>query len=61
MSIVTEIEAAILKLSPKELQEVKAWFDDFYEGRLQLRDAVKQKLDQARDEIRHGSFRIRQP
>jgi hypothetical protein len=61
MSTVTEIEAAIPRLSPKELEELKAWFDDFYEDQLQLTDEVKQKLDQGREEIRQGNFRTRQP
>jgi hypothetical protein len=61
MSTVTEIEAAIPRLSPKELEELKAWFDDFYEDQLQLTDGVNEKLDQAREEIRQGNFRTRQP
>ena len=61
MSTVPEIEAAIPKLSSQELEEFKAWFDDFYEDQLQLADDVKAKLDQAREEIRNGQYRTRQP
>jgi hypothetical protein len=60
MSTVQEIEAAIPKLAAHELEELKGWFDDFYEDQRELTDEVKAKLDQAREEIRAGNYRIRQ-
>jgi len=60
MSTVQEIEAAIPKLARPELEELKGWFDDFYEDQLDLTDEVKAKLDQAREEIRVGNYRTRQ-
>ena len=61
MSTVQQIEAAIPKLSKSELEQFKEWFDDFYEDQLELTDEVKAKLDQAREEIRSGNYRTRQP
>ena len=61
MSTVQEIEAAIPRLPQHELEQLKAWFDDFYEDRLELTDEIKAKLDQARAEIAAGDFRPRQP
>ena len=61
MSTVQEIEAAIPRLTREEIEQLKAWFDDYYEDRLELTDEVKGKLDQARAEIRSGNYRTRQP
>jgi hypothetical protein len=61
MSTVQEIQAAIPKLSPKELVDLKEWLDDFLEDQLELTDEVKAKLDQSRTEIASGQFRTRQP
>lgn len=60
MSTVAEIEAAIPKLSDLDLDRLKAWFDDFYEDRLELADDVKAKLEQARADIAAGEYRTRQ-
>lgn len=59
MSSVAEIEAAIPKLSDSEIEKLKAWFDEFYEDRLELADDVKAKLHQARAEIAAGEYRTR--
>ena len=61
MSTVEEIEAAIPKLRRDEIENLKAWFDDFYEDRLELTDEVKARLDEARADIAAGNFRTRQP
>jgi hypothetical protein len=50
MSSVQEIEAAIPQLSRAEVEEVRAWIDDFLEDQLELTDDVKAKLDQSRRE-----------
>jgi hypothetical protein len=61
MSSVQEIEAVIPKLSRAEVEEVRAWIDDFLEGQLELTDEVKAKLDQSRREIAEGNYTTRQP
>jgi hypothetical protein len=61
MSSVQEIEAVISKLSRAEVEEVRAWIDDFLEDQLELADDVKAKLDQSRREIAEGSYTTRQP
>jgi hypothetical protein len=61
MSSVQEIEAVIPKLSRAEVEEVRAWIDDFLEGQLELADDVKAKLDQSRREIAEGNYTTRQP
>jgi hypothetical protein len=61
MSTVQEIEAAIPRLPQQELEQLKTWFDDFYEDRLELTDEINAKLDQARAEIAAGDYRTRQP
>lgn len=61
MSSVQEIETAIPKLSRPELEQLKAWFDDFCEDSLELTDEVKAHLEQARAEIAAGDYRSRQP
>ena len=61
MSTVKEIQAAIPKLSEKELAELKEWLEDFFEDQLELTDEVKTKLDNSRAEIAAGNYRTRQP
>jgi len=61
MSSVQEIEAALPKLSRAEIEEIRAWIDDFLEDQLELTDEVKAKLDQSRREIAQGGYTTRQP
>jgi hypothetical protein len=61
MSTVQEIKAAIPKLSPSDLAELKGWIEDFFEDQLELREEIKAKLDQSRAEIAAGQCRTRQP
>jgi hypothetical protein len=61
MSTVQEIEAAIPRLSRNEVEEVRAWIDDFLEDQLELTDEVKAKLDQSRHEIAKGCCTTRWP
>jgi hypothetical protein len=61
MSTVQEIEAAIPKLSRAELEQLRAWFDDYLEDHLELADDMKAKLDESRREIAAGNYTTRQP
>jgi hypothetical protein len=60
MSTLQEIEAAVPKLSARELVELRAWLDDFCEDQLELTDAVKTELDEAHKDIAEGRYRTRQ-
>jgi hypothetical protein len=57
MSRVQEIQAAIAKLSEKELDELREWLED----QLEIRDDVKAKLVESRAQIASGHCRTRQP
>ena len=61
MSTVQEIEAAIPRLSRAEIEEIRAWIDDYLEDQLELTDDVKAKLDESRREIASGNYTTRQP
>ena len=61
MSTVQEIEAVIPRLSRAEIEEIRAWIDDFLEDQLELSDDAKIKLDQSRREIAAGNYTTRQP
>jgi hypothetical protein len=61
MSTVQEIEAVIPKLSRAEIEEVRAWIDDFLEDQLELNEEVKTKLDQSHREIADGNYTTRRP
>lgn len=61
MTTVKEIEAVIPRLSRAEVEELRAWIDDFLEDQLELTDEVKAKLDQSRREIAEGNYTTRQP
>lgn len=60
MSTLQEIEAAVPKLSSKEVAELRAWLDEFCEDHLELTDAVKAELDEAHQDIAAGRYRTRQ-
>ncbi len=61
MHTMQEIKTAIPKLSRRELEELRAWLDEYLEDQSELKDEVKVKLDQARQELREGKYRRRQP
>jgi hypothetical protein len=61
MSTVQEIEAAIPRLSREEVEQLRAWFEDYLEDQLELTDEVKAKLDESRHEIAVGHYTTRQP
>ena|GEM_PF-1332980 len=61
VTTVKEIEAAIPRLSRAEVEELRAWIDDFLEDQMELKDEVKAKLDQSRREISAGNYTTRQP
>lgn len=61
MSTVTEIQAALPKLSRAEIESLREWIEDYLEDHRDLTDEVKQKLDQSRAEIAAGDYRTRQP
>jgi len=48
-------------LTRAEVEELRAWIDDFLEDQLELTDEVKAKLDQSRREIAEGNYTTRQP
>lgn len=61
MSTVKEIQAAIPKLSLREIEQIRLWIDDYLEDQLELTDQVKASLDQSRREIAAGQYTTRQP
>jgi hypothetical protein len=61
MSTVQEIEAAIPRLTRAEVEELRAWIEDYLEDQLELTDDVKAKLEQSRREIDAGQFTTRKP
>jgi formate dehydrogenase maturation protein FdhE len=61
VTTVKEIEAAIPQLSRAEVEELRAWIDNFLEDQMELTDDVKAKLDQSRREIAAGQYTTRQP
>lgn len=60
MSTVQEIEAAIPKLTRREVEELRAWIDAFLEDQLELTEKVKTSLDESRREIAEGKYTTRQ-
>jgi len=61
MSTVKDIQAAIPNLSREEIEQIREWIDDYLEGRLELTDKVKAKLEQSRRELAAGQYTTRQP
>lgn len=61
VSTVQDIEAAIPRLSRAEVEDLRAWIDEFLEDQLGLTAEVRAKLDQSRREIAQGQYTMRQP
>jgi hypothetical protein len=61
MNTIQEIEVAIRRLTRLEVEELRAWSDDYLENQLELTDEAKTRLDQSRREIAAGQFTTRQP
>ena len=62
MSSIQEIESALTRLSPEDLQAVRDWLDDFIESRMEVSDEFKAKIQRAQEEIAAGVYsRTRQP
>ena len=61
MSTVLEIEAVIPRLSRTEVEELRAWIENYLEDQLELTEEVKGRLDQSRREIAGGQYTVRQP
>jgi hypothetical protein len=59
MSTVQEIEAAISRLSRREVEEIRAWMDNFPEDQLELTDEVKSQLDQSHRDIAERNYTSR--
>jgi len=57
VSTAEEIRTAIPKLPRAEIEAIREWIDDYLEGRLELTDAVKEKLDQSRAKLQPGNTR----
>lgn len=51
---VQEIESAIHRLSRPEVEQLRAWLEEYLEDQLELADRVKDALDQSRREIAEG-------
>jgi hypothetical protein len=61
VTTVKEIEAFIRRLSRAEVEQLRAWIDDFLEGQLEITDEVKAKLEESRREIAVGNYMRRLP
>ncbi len=62
MSTVQEIEAAIRKLTPEELAQVREWLEDFAEDQLQFTAEFQAKIERSRQAMLAGERpRVRQP
>jgi hypothetical protein len=54
---VKEIEDAIKELPVKDLSQLRDWFGDYCEDKLELKDEVKAKVQMAREDIAAGRCR----
>lgn len=62
MSSVQEIEAAIKKLTPAELKQVRDWLEDLGEEQLEFTDEFESKIARSRQAMLAGERpRVRQP
>lgn len=61
MSKLQEIEQTVLKLNPREQEELRDWLENILEDRLEMTDAFKAEIEAGKDDIAAGRVRIHQP
>ena len=61
MSTVQEVESAIAKLTPAEMQEVAEWLENFLEDQLEVRPEFLESIRQGQEDIANGRVRIVHP
>ncbi len=59
MSTVKEIESAIQKLSPTEVEELLNWIQDHLEDELEMTDEFKASIERGKQDIAAGRTRVR--
>lgn len=61
MSSVEQVEATILKLQPREQEELRDWLENLLEDRLEMTDAFKDEIAAGKADLQAGRVRIRRP
>jgi predicted transcriptional regulator len=61
MSDLAQVEAAVLRLPPREQEELRDWLENLLEERLEMTDAFKDEIAAGKAEIAAGRVRVRQP
>ncbi len=61
MSTVQEVESAIAKLSPAEMQEVAEWLENLLEDQLELRPEFVERLERAQAQLARGGCQVVRP
>lgn len=61
MSTLEEIERAVALLPRQDLLRFREWIEDFFEDQLELSSETVAAIDQARQDIAEGKYRLRQP
>lgn len=61
MSNVQAVEEAIAKLTPKEMQEVAHWLENFLEDQLELRPEFRESIERGQADLAAGRNRVVHP
>lgn len=51
MMSLEQVEEAVLKLSPREQEELRDWLENLLEDRLEMTDAFKEEIEAGKAEI----------
>ncbi|MBA3883319.1 MAG: hypothetical protein H0X73_11540 [Chthoniobacterales bacterium] len=58
---VQEIEQAIRTLPRHDVEQLRAWIEDFLEDELELTDEFKASIERGKQDIASGNVRVREP
>jgi hypothetical protein len=58
---VHEIEQAIRTLPRGDVEQLRAWIEDFLEDQLELTDEFKASIERGKQDIADGKVRVREP
>ena len=61
MSSLEKVEEAVLRLHPREQQELRDWLENLLEDRLEMTEAFKEEIAAGKADIAAGRVRIRKP
>jgi hypothetical protein len=56
-----EVEKVVLRMPPKDQEELRDWLENVLEDRLEITDEFKAEIEAGKADIQEGRVRVRKP